>query len=229
MGRPSPLLVTLPRAPMSRSPRLRASARGALLSTDAATAFSDQPAASATRGRRAGQLGTWKIKQIVSPNRLKSPTLIRVTTDSYQRVIGEIDRIDEVQKGFSEFLEDMKQPFDPPVYNPRPSETQVSFSKVEHACLDLFHFHKTYNVINDGNKVLGYIRDIANNHKYIEIDQRRFENELSNTRTLLESRRTLIKSRENTFISILFTVGSGLVAAFFGFILLWLLWRHFLG
>jgi hypothetical protein len=128
---------------------------------------------------------------------------VRLHADWHQGVIREIDRIDEIQKGFSKLLEDIQQPFTPPISHPSSRKTQDTSSKGENHCLDLFHFHKTYNTVNDSNKAFEYIRDITDNRNSIEINQRRFENEVSNTSTLLESRRALLQDRRNTLVAII--------------------------
>lgn len=136
-------------------------------------------------------------------------------------IIRKIDRIDEIQKGFSNLVEYIKQPFTPTIsHSSPPGQIQDTSNKNEHPCLDLFHFHKTFNVVNDGDKAREYIRDIVNNLQSIEINQRRFENEISNISSLLESRRTLLKDRENTLVAIIFPA----LGAFLCSLILWRLW-----
>jgi len=146
---------------------------------------------------------------------------IRVHSERYQKIIHEIDRIDEVQKAFQEFLENIARPFRPPLYDPKVLEKK-NINDEEDFCLELFHFHRTHDsvTIGDRRKSFGYIRDITYQHKSIEVNQRRLEDEISSTNVLLESRRTLLKDRENTLLAI---VVPAIGAVVFGG-LLWVLW-----
>lgn len=72
--------------------------------------------------------------------------------------------------------------------------------------MELFHFHRT-KAIDDRRKALKYIKELDNNLRSIEISQRRFDNEMSSLRQLLENRRELLKDRDNTLLAIIVPAG----------------------
>jgi hypothetical protein len=118
-------------------------------------------------------------------------------------IVPVIDSINEVHQGFSLLREDIRHPFNPPMYDP---ESRTVEENDEDYCLELFHFHRT-KAIDDRRKALKYIKELDNNLRSIEISQRRFDNEMSSLRQLLENRRELLKDRDNTLLAIIVPAG----------------------